>query len=237
MKLRTRTTISPFLVILCWLYCLLSALAPFATPHRAVADAEVFAYVGGDAYFYTDCDENRGLFLLPKTYFVKVLSVEGEFCKIEYLYDDAYCKKVSGYAKTSDLTFVDYTPTTPYLYHVFELRYTIAGAPTDSSSLSQITVTCAYYGDYYIGTQSYAYILRGGEFGYIPKPSNLTFAENPEYANRLQNDTPAQPPSSGQTDAMSPLQIGVLIAVCLLVPTVVTVLVKTPKRTPSEQEE
>ena len=225
------------MVILCWLYVLLSILSPFATPHRAVADADVFAYVGENAYFYTTCDENRGLFLLPKTYYVKVLSVEGEFCKIEYLYDDTYCKKVSGYAKTDTLTFVDYTPTTPYLYHLFELRYTIAGAPTDSSSLSQITVTCAYYGDYYIGTQSYAYILRDGEFGYIPKPTNLTFTENPEYANRLQNGTNSPQPPTNQTDAMSPLQIGVLIAVCMLVPTIVTVLVKNPKRPPYEQEE
>ena len=95
------------------------------------------------------------LFLLPESYFVKVLSVDGDYCRIEYLYDDTYTKKLTGYAKTADLTFVDYTPSTPYLYHLFEVRYTIDDSFLENDDfLSQITVTCAYYGDYKIGSET-----------------------------------------------------------------------------------
>ena len=238
MKKRIRSAITPFIFLLYFLYAFLVCFSAFPPPRKAVAQAGSFAYIGKEAYFYATREENRGLFLLPKTYYVKVLSVDDEFCKIEYLYDDAYAKKLTGYAKTDALTFVDYTPTQPYLYHLFELRYTIEGAPTDSASLSQITVTCVYYGDYPIGAQTYAYILRGNEFGYIPKPSNLIYAENTEYAERTQNNPPSHTGEETEQNAtMSPLQIGVLIAVCLLVPTVVAALVKAPRRVPFEQEE
>lgn len=238
MKKRIRSAITPFILLFYFLYAFFVCLSAFPPPRKVVAQAGSFAYIGNEAYFYATREENRGLFLLPKTYYVKVLSVDGAFCKIEYLYDDAYGKKLTGYAKTDALTFVDYTPAQPYLYHLFELRYTIEGAPTDSASLSQITVTCVYYGDYPIGAQTYAYILRGNEFGYIPKPSNLIYAENTEYAERTQNDSPTHTGGTPEQPAsMSPLQIGVLIAVCLLVPTVVAAIVKAPRHTPFEQEE
>lgn len=211
------------------------------SPSTSSADADTPSYACicvSDAYFYTTPDENRGLFLLPETYFVKVLSVEGEFSKIEYLYDDSHYKKLTGYAKTDRLTLVDYTPTRPYLYCLFDVRYTIDdGFLYDSNSLNQITVTCAYYGDYNVGSQTYCYILRGDSFGYIPKPASLAYEPNPEYAERLENEQPsdATPPSA--ENAMSPLQIGILIAVCLLVPVLVALLAKSPKRTSYEQEE
>ena len=99
---------------------------------------------------------------MPESYYVKVLSTDADFCKIEYLYDSDYTQKLTGYAKTNEQTFVDYTPKTPYLTHLFEVRYTLDdGAEENDSFLNQITLTCAYYGDYKIGSKTYCYILRG----------------------------------------------------------------------------
>ena len=179
--------------ILSILYFLLSCFAIFPK-HTLSAQAtanvpsnfDTYACIcTSSAYFYSTRDLKHGLFLLPETYFVKVLSVEGEFSKIEYLYDDSHYKKLTGYAKTNDLTFVDYTPTRPYLYYLLDVRYTIDdGYFYDSNTLSQIVVTCAYYGDYNIGSETYCYILRGDSFGYIPKPTYLVYEQNPEYAER-----------------------------------------------------
>lgn len=236
MKKCIRKALTPFIFLLCLLYAWNFYFFPFPTPHSAKADSNAYAYVNGsDVYFYTTRDENRGLFLLPKTYFVKILAIEEDFCKIEYLYDDAYYKKLTGYAKTQQLIFVDFTPVRPYLYQLIDLRYTIEGAPTDSSSFNQITVTCAYYGEYKVGSQTYAYVLRNNEFGYVPKPANLNVVENTEYTDRLQ--TPSSPSNTTTENTMSPLQIGALIAVCLLVPTVVASLSKTPKNPHNYEEE
>lgn len=235
MKKRIRRAFRPFLFLLCLLYVCSVFLCPFPTRLKASAETDAYAYVNGnDVYFYTTRDENRGLFLLPKTYFVKVLAIEDDFCKIEYLYDDAYYKKLTGYAKKEQLIFVDFTPVRPYLYQLVDLRYTIEGAPTDSSSLNQITITCAYYGEYKVGSQTYAYVLRNNEFGYVLKPPHLTVIENTEYLDRLQ--TPSTP-STPKDETMSPLQVGALIAVCLLVPTVVATLSKPDKRPTNYEEE
>lgn len=237
MKKRIRWTILSFL------YFLLSVCAVFFAPSariQAKADTATYACICTDnAYFYSSRDEKRGIFLLPETYFVKVLSVEGDFSRIEYLYDDSHYKKLTGFAKTDTLTFVDYTPTQPYLYYLFDVRYTIDDSYVyGSDTLNQITVTCAYYGDYNVGSETYCYILRGDSFGYIPKPSTLVYQQNTEYADRLaQNSADTTPPPSQSENAMSPLQIGILVAVCLLVPALVALIAKSPKRFPYEQEE
>lgn len=194
------------------------------------------------AYFYSSPDERRGIFLLPKTYYVKLLSYGETYCKIEYLTDDSRARKLVGYAKTQDLTFVDYTPVRPYLYYVFDVKYRIDDSQNfDDSFLTEITVTCVYYGDYKIGSECYCYVLREDEFGYIPKPATLSYEENPEYADYLNSLLPdsSSPPSSAEPNgfAPSPVQIAMLVALCLLVPVLAALILKPPRRPPYETEE
>lgn len=201
-----------------------------AVPVVADSAGEYACILTDEAYFYPTRDENRGLFLLPKTYFVKVLAIDTDFCRVEYLYDDAYAKKIVGYAKTADLTFVDYEPKRPYLYHLFEVRYTIGDSPIeDDAFLDGITVTCAYYGDYRIGTKTYCYILRGDSFGYIPKPSDLIYEESTEYQDNLTPEPPVQEPLEEEKEASSPAQIAILVALCLLVPVLAALILKSSK--------
>ena len=186
-----------------------------------------------DAFFYSAPDEKRALFLLPKTYYVKILDYQADYCKVEYLYDDLNVRKIIGYAKTNDLTFVDYTPKRPYLYYVFDVRYEIGDTQiNDSSFLTEITVTCGYYGDFHLGATTYCYVLRGDTFGYVPKPPSLSYEENYEYADYIAQQTPPEPPaqSAAPTDNSSPLQIGILITLCLLVPILTAVILKHPKQ-------
>ncbi len=221
---------------LAWLltYFLSSLFFPSVLPTDAWAkEGDTYAYIHTDsAYFYAAKNENSGLFLLPKTYFVKVLSADVEYCRIEYLYDSEYTQKLTGYAKTKDITLVDFTPNEPYLYHVFDVRYTLDGSfSEDETFLDQITITCAYYGDYKIGTKTYCYVLRGDSFGYIPKPDGLYYAENTEYADYLQGQThPAGNNDGHKGEGMSAAQIAILITLCLLVPLLAALVLKTSKK-------
>ena len=222
----------------------LLSLFPF-TVRLTQADETVhavgsYACILTNAYFYTQPDEQSGLFLLPQTYFVKTLEYLDTFCKIEYLYDDEHVAKLIGYAKTNELTFVDFIPERPYLYHLFEVSYTLEKStaeqsPKQENILQEIKFTCAYYGDYPIGSQTYCYVLRDNKFGYIPKPETLVIEPNGEYAA---HQTPEEPPLTiEENTSPNGVQIAILIALCLLVPILAAFIFKSPRRPPYDIDE
>ena len=146
-------------------------------------------------------------------------------------------RPLTGYAKTSLLTFVPYQPVRPYLSYSFEVHYTIDNATAANSGfLTQITATCVYYGDYEMGSKTYCYVLRGEEFGYVPKPISLSYEENGEYAAYLSS---LQPEAKEETEQKksSPAQVAILVAVCLLVPVLAALILKPPRRPPYETDE
>lgn len=223
------------LTILLYLFC---ALTPPPVPTAKADGTDSYACVlEENTFFYTARDEKQGLFLLPKTYFVKVLETAPDFCKVEYLYDTAELKKVVGYAKTAQLTFVDYTPSVPYLEHLFQVDYLLDSDDTDNA-FHKITVTCAYYGDYKIGSKTYCYVLRGDEFGYIPKPDTLDYPKSTEYTDRLAPTLSTdEPQANAPENKTSPALIAILIALCLLVPILSALLLKPPKRPPYDTDD
>lgn len=244
------------LIIYILLFFTLHAVRPYVQGSSAyktdVITASAEAPVGGsyaciltdDVFLYSSADERRGLFLLPKTYYVRLLEYRLDYCKVEYQRDGGLAKRLVGYAKTDQLTFVDYVPDCPYLSYSFDVTYTIEnGAPTDSSFLTEITVSCQYYGDYRVGSETYCYVLRGDEWGYIPKPLSLSYEENTEYADYLASLTPPEPDTDKDVDAFapsdktSPAQIAILVVICLLVPILAALVIKPPRRPPYETEE
>lgn len=224
-------------------------LAPVSAPipRTAKADAEresgeYACVLAENTYFYASADDRRGLFVLPKTYFVKLIEYGAPYCKVEYLVDGEKTQRVVGYAHTDELTFVDFTPETPYLTHVFDVHYRIDGGEIeDDAFLTQITASCVYYGDFSVGSKTYCYVLRDGEFGYVPKPANLSYPENTEYQDYLDKlATEAPPTSQAPTEnaqAATPAQIAILIVLCLLVPILAALILKPPKRPPYELDD
>ncbi len=233
--------------------------APFTTPTRPLTakatSAQTPIYpptlpttgdyaciLSNGTFFYATPDENQGLFLLPATYYVRLLDYGSEYCRVEYLYDDSQTKKLVGYARTNELTFVDYIPVRPYFYQTFELSYRIDDTlVTDSTFLTEITISCTYYGDYKIGSKTYCYVLRGDSFGYVPKPLTLVVRENTEYAEYLQQQaqssaSDSSEDSDGSKENSSPAQIAILIALCLLVPVLAAMILKPPRRPPYETD-
>ncbi len=230
--------------ILYFLTAVFSGIFPPFFPHR-IAAAENPPVAGSyacilneETYLNATPDETQGLFLLPTTYYVKLLDYGGQYCRVEYLYDDAQTKKIIGYVQTKLLTFVDYVPKSPYFYHSFELHYRIDDALTENSDfLSEITLSCAYYGDYKIGSKLYCYVLRGDSFGYVPKPATLVVPINTEYAERLaQTSASSSAEETLQSKESSPAQIAILVALCLLVPVLAALILKPPRRPPYETD-
>ena len=192
-----------------------------------------------DVYFYAAPDERKGLFLLHKTYYVRLIEYGKEYCKVEYQRSESDALRLMGYTKTKDLVFVEYVPVRPYLYYVFDLTYIIEDIePNNSSFLTQITVSCVYYGAYQIGSELYCYVLRGKEFGYVPKPTNLPIERNTEYEEYLASLPPEEPETPEETvKETPPTQIAIVVILCLLVPLLVALILKPNRRPLFEAEE
>ena len=214
-------------------YFLISCFIPLPTLARADADSYA-CILQEDVYFYSMETDNSGLFTLPPTYYVKVLFSAQPYTKVEYLTDGAHSKKLVGYCRTNQLTFVDYTPVNPYLYHVFDVTYTAETSAANDDFFHKITVSCTYYGDYKIGSKTYAYVLQNGEFGYVPLPENFSYVKSTEHAQHVAAQTPTPSPSS---TAANPAQIAILVILCLLVPILAAIVLRTSKKRPYDFED
>lgn len=165
----------------------------------AYAETESYACVTeNDTYFYSSADDESGLFILPATYYVKIISKSDDYCFVQYLEDVADYKAVYGYCKTDSLTAVNFIPERPYLYYTYSATYTIEGsAAAESGNFSTFTCECIYYGDYKNGTTTYRYVCINGEFGYIPKTCEITYPLNTDYL-------PSEPDISEPADVTDP---------------------------------
>lgn len=192
------------------------------------------------AFFYAAKDDRQGLFILPQNYYVKLIEVEDGFCKVEYLYDDAFVQKIVGYVKTQDITAVPYVPKRPYLYKLFDVYYELDDSEGGDGFLTQITATCAYYGDYVVGSKTYCYVLQNGRFGYVPKPQHFAIEPNAEYDEFYYPSQDSSSSSSSSTSptepSANPTQIALLIVLCLLVPIIASLILKPPRRPPYGQD-
>lgn len=218
-------------IILLSIFFCASPFLSLASVHSASAqNAESYACIlTNDVYFHTSETPSAGIFALPKTYYVKVLSIGSPYTKVEYLTDGERTKKLTGYCLTEQLTFIDYTPVNPYLYATFDVIYTAESGEIGDSLLDKIILPCTYYGNYYMGAKEYAYVLQQGTFGYVPMPENFTFPLNDEYAARQQ--TGEILPTKEDDNGMG---IALLIVLCLLVPLLTALLVKSAKPLPYE---
>lgn len=202
---------------------------------RAETGNRYACVLSDSAYFYASDAENTELFLLPKSYFVKILHEGAKFTKVEYQTDGEQTKKLVGYCKTDQLTPVDFVPYAPYLTATFSVRYTVDGAPSNDPFLTPVTVDCTYYGKYTVGAKTYCYVLRGDEFTYVPYPDDFTYPSNLEYEQRKPSQTPQ--PTDSTTTSQNGGQIAVIILVSVLILVLAALIVKQPKKHVYEQED
>ena len=205
------------------------------TTKKASADTgtQYACILSEDVYFYSSENEYSGIFILPKTYYVKVLSVGERFTRVEYLTDTKYTRTLVGYCLTYQLTLVDYTPVNPYLYTTFDVIYIPQNGDSSDEILERLVFTCGYYGEYASGTKRYAYAYKNGECTYVPYPENFEYPMNTEYEERLSS-------SSGKEVAegtVNPIQLGVLAVLCLLVPLLTAIILKNNKAPTYDPEE
>ncbi len=212
---------------------LLAALALLpAARLSAAAEEGRYAVAVGDVWFYSSASEEAKLFLLPDTYYVRVLDEGETYCTVEYQADDAPYKKLLGYCRTDALTFVDFTPARPYLRKQITVEYTLPDAGgLGSEEFTGVERTFVYYGDRYEGAQLYLYVLSGDVFGYLPADAPPEYERNTDYLEQTSGEAEESAPQG--TNAV---QIVVIVLACVAAAAVAVILLRG-KRPPQKERE
>ncbi len=167
-----------------------------------------------NVWFYTSEAEESRLFLLPETYYVRVLFEGDTFSAVEYLENDPPYRKLMGYCRTDALLFVDFVPLRPFLRKQITVTYTLGGTgAAPGNEFGEVERTFVYYGDRYEHGQLYLYVLEGDTFGFIPADTPVEFERNDDWL------VPSAPSDETQTTAPAKSgpdvwQIVLLCAVC-----------------------
>lgn len=205
-----------------------SVRADAETARYAVADAQ-------DVWFYAEPDEKSGLFLIPYTYYVRVLSEGPVYCAAEYLDDSPPYRKITGYCKRDKLTFVDFVPERPYLRRVVTLTYTLSDSPAlgvGKGAFNAVSRDFVYYGACYAGTLLYWYVYADGIFDYVPAPEDLVYDLNTDYLVQAGPAEPAEPAPEG----LSPAHIAVICLLCVAAALLAVFILRGKKPSPAPEE-
>ena len=215
-----------FSMILFWLACAACAALALPVPAAAAAAGGEERYAVApteDVWFYAGESEEERLFLLPCTYYVRVLGEGGEFCAVEYCEDDAPYKKLIGYCRTEQLLFVDFVPARPYLREQVTLTYSLpdAGGLGDPA-LTQVERTFVYYGERTEGDQLYYYVYDGAAFGYVPAAEHIAYERNDDYLEAVSGSGEE---GTQETPASSSIGAVQIVVICILCAAAVAVAV------------
>ncbi len=222
------------------LLALILLFLPISRPavggQRRAASADELRYaVAADSnvWFYTAESESARLFLLPETYYVRVL-FEGEvYTAVEYLVNDDPYRKIMGYCRTDAITPVSFIPARPFLKKIVSVTYTIPdNGGFGDEDFYDIRKTFVYYGKRYENGQLYLYVLSEGKFGFIPADIEPEFERNDDYLTVPSGPASSdKEPSSSDMGGTSTVQI---VAICLAsaAAIAIAVLVVRGKRRP-----
>lgn len=222
---------------------ILFALLLFLPVKTAAAHADGLRYaVAADSnvWFYTGESEEEKLFLLPETYYVRVL-YEGEtFSTVEYLVNDPPYRKLVGYCRTAALTFVDFIPARPFLRREVTLTYSLPASGTLGDTFGSVERTFVYYGSRYENGQLYYYVLADGQFGFVPAAEELVFEKNDDFLSVPSAPVGGSEDASGTgtaSKAPTALQIVLIVLACVAAVVIAILVLKAKRHTAFGKDE
>ena len=211
---------------------------PLSASAEELPASEVYAVAArSDVWLYAEESEETGLFLLPYTYYVRVVERGEEYSAVVYGEDIAPYRTVEGYCKTDMLTFVDFIPERPFLKLEVTVTYTVEGAASEmgNGTFDKIDRTFHYYGTSYLGTRRYFYVLSDGVFDYITAERDVTFELNTDYLQETVAPAPEEPEIE-PASTLSPVGIAALITGILAVCAIAFFVLRGKRPSPSESE-
>ena len=205
------------------------------------ASAEEYAYarvVADDACLYADYSLTMPRFIVPESYFVKVISSGSDVCRVSFM--DGNAPPLEGYLKTINLSFVKDKPEKCYPDITLtatrdEVMFSELGSKTPRAVLS-VGETAYYYGELTLSGENYVYVYSGGCIGYVSKsgfspftvPFTQGYSRNAENSSQetSNNSSDKKPEPSVEYD---PGKIIIIAAALIAVVSVVFIVTRPQK--------
>ena len=130
----------------------------------AKANGQIFTYarIQQDCYLYEKEAEDSGIFILPESYYVKILKRGNVFHQVSYLDDSDFATAVYGYVLASTVKIIEnYTPENPYLEHKLTVTFKVSTALYNiamQNELLEIRLDLPFYGISRVNTKTYNYV-------------------------------------------------------------------------------
>lgn len=230
---------SLFLIIL---FCLIASPI-FRTKTLAFADTNYLRVINSNTPFFRDSNMQSLVFNLPYTYYVKVLSVNGDTAHIE-CYGQTGTIAMDGYTTYSSLYKDDLNTNNPYL----SLSITTISPTKLYSDISLTTAerylfqdrALSYYGSINTENGIIYYVSYNGEFGYVKEDAvyPFTVSDHPNELTFLMQNKPTTepeleniPPETEKSQGNELLTIRIVIISCLVLAGLIALFtVKRPKK-------
>lgn len=209
---------------------------------RPEAKAEDYPYarvVSPDACLYADFSLTMPRFIVPESYYVKVISAGSEVCRVSFM--DGKTPPIEGYLKTISLSFVNKTPAEIYpdiqLVTVRdEVMFSELRNKTPRAVLSAGETAC-YYGELTLSGATYVYVYSAGCIGYVPKTAFSSFDVPFTDGYLLPTENPSSDKNSSSEDTekskssdYDPGKIIIIAAALIAVVSVVFIVTRPQKQ-------
>ncbi len=224
--------------LLCAALWLLPAVPAAAAEESTETDVRYARVEEAGVYLYRTASENTGLFVLPRTYFIRLTGESGDYYAVEYLSGMQGRSAVRGFCRKDEIVPVDYIPETPYLYYSVDVTFRTDGdAGLPAGFITEYTVSAPYYGTFSFGSSTYYYVELNGAFGYVPAVacSALDYPLNTEHTQPPAETTEESLPEPQGLSAASIALIAVLCAAAL--GALFFLFRPAPKKAPPPEEE
>ncbi len=213
---------------------LVASAVPLSAAPLSAAAADPLRYAVAadpDVWFYESETEEGRLFLIPESYYVRILLEGDTYTAVEYLVNDPPYRKLMGYCRTDALTFVDFIPARPFLRKQITVSYTIPGGETAFEDVfGSLDRAFVYYGMRYEYGQAYCYVLADGQFGYIPLDKEPEFERNDDYLSMTEAPVSGEGESGSQ--GLTPVQIVVICLACAAMAGIAIFVLRAKRRAP-----
>ena len=208
------------LFILSFLICALFFLSPLPTHYLASADSLFLRVINDETPFFTNKTDEKPLFFLPYTYYVKVLNADGEFMHVEvYGIDRA---ALDGYVPTSMLFDDGLSVDNPYLSLEITTAKTAVLYQDFTLSLPVQYVfperEMKYYGSVKTSHGNVYFVSYNNRLGYVKEEDVYPFliTNHPNELTFIVPETPLEPPEPEPEITEDFFGLKVVIIVCIV---------------------
>lgn len=153
-----------------------------ATANAETADKVSYARIKSNCYLYESDALDSGIFILPESYYVKILSQGNTFHKVSYLDDGEFATAVTGYVLASSVEVVSHTPQNPYLHYTVTVTFKLSTYAIGNNVLQELKLELPFYGISTVNTKVYNYVNYNASIMAVDAKacSTVSYAKHPD---------------------------------------------------------